>query len=156
MESHSPELPLKICRHCSVATRTDAPTCPSCGRSYERRLWQWRWWFAIPIVVIAFGIGYFGISKLVNDDDSGGISAEEASAVTPESSPADVEDQLGEPPQYQRKQRQGEGALSCSYYGLSDEPNAVWEFCFHDDKLVSSQQLGGPQGEGTSAPPPQQ
>jgi hypothetical protein len=156
MESHSPELPLKVCRHCSVATRTDAATCPSCGKPYQRQVWAWRWWLSIPIVALAFGIGYFGISRLVDDDESGGITADRASAVAPGSSPEDVEDQLGEPPQYERKQGEGEGALSCAYYGLSNEANAVWEFCFHDDRLVSSQQLGGPAGDGTPAPPPQQ
>src|SRR5215211_3701265 len=101
--------PLKVCRHCSVASRTDAATCPSCGRPYERHIWPWgwRWWFAIPIVVLAFAVGYFGISKLIEDDDPPGVTAQDAGAVEPGVTQAELEDELGEPPQYERQKGVG-------------------------------------------------
>jgi len=150
--------PLKVCRHCSVASRTDAATCPSCGRPYERHIWPWgwRWWFAIPIVVLAFAVGYFGISKLIEDDDPPGVTAQDAGGVEPGVTQAELEDELGEPPQYERQKGEGEGALSCAYYGISGEPASVWEFCFRHDALVSSTELGGeqPQGEVPAVPAP--
>jgi hypothetical protein len=152
MESQSSELPLKVCRHCSVASRTDAATCPSCGKPYQRQLWRWHWWLAIPIVVVAFGVGYFGISKLIEDDNQTGITADDAGAVEMGISSAELEDQLGEAPQYERQKGEGEGALSCAYYGISGEPDSVWEFCFRHDELVTSMQLGGEQ---PAAAPPQ-
>jgi len=151
MESESSQISLKICRHCSVASRTDAASCPSCGKPYERRIW--RWWFAIPIVVLAFGIGYFGISRLIDDDNPAGVTADEAAAVTPGISRPDLEDQLGEAPQYERKRGNGEGAPSCAYYGISDEPDAAWEFCFQDDKLITSHQVGGQAAGAVPTPP---
>src|SRR5918998_5118809 len=92
MDTPSQEIPLKICRHCSVASRTESETCPSCGRSYERRSFRWRWWYALPIVVLAFAGGYFGLSQLVYDDeDPAGLTLEEARALSDASPPSDLE-----------------------------------------------------------------
>ena len=142
METESTQLPLKVCRKCSVASRTDAGACPSCGASYRHELWQWRWWMAIPIVALAFAIGYFGISKLVDDDNSEGITVAEAGAVEQGVSEAELEDQLGEAPAYRRERGDGNAALSCAYYAVSDQPDSVWEFCFRDDKLIGSTAIG--------------
>jgi hypothetical protein len=69
----SREHPLKVCPHCSLASRTDSETCPNCGKSYVRGRpsLRWSWWFAIPIVAAAFLIGYFGISQLIDGDEDG-------------------------------------------------------------------------------------
>lgn len=154
MENQATELPLKVCRHCSVASRTDAETCPSCGKPYQRQLWQWRWWLAIPIVALAFAAGYFGISELIDDDNPAGITVDEAGGVEQGISLAGLEDQLGESPQYTREQGKGGEAISCAYYGLSDEPDGVWEFCFQDDELVTSNPLLGDQADQAPAPTP--
>jgi hypothetical protein len=153
LDAQSAQTPLKVCRRCSVATRTDADTCPNCGRTYQRELWRWRWWFAIPIVAAAFAAGYFGISRLIDNDEGAGVTAEQAAAIEPGSSQADVEDQLGEAPQYERDQPAREGGATCAYYALTDQSDAVWEFCFHDDKLVTSRQLGAEAEGGVAAPP---
>src|SRR5688572_23918531 len=65
MEGRAEEIPLKVCRHCSVASRTNSDECPSCGGSYERRSFRWRWGYVLPIVALAFAGGYFGLSELV-------------------------------------------------------------------------------------------
>ena len=148
-----PPQPLKVCRKCSVASRTEAATCPACGRSYERRAWQWRWWMAIPIVALAFAVGYFGISKLVDDDDPAGITVAEAGAIEPGISEADLVDRLGEDPAYRRDRGTGTSAASCDYYGVTDEPDSIWEFCFRDDKLVGSTAVGAGAGEASPAVP---
>ena len=143
MESESTQLPLRVCRKCSVASRTDADTCPNCGTPYQRQPLQWRWWMAIPIVALAFAIGYFGISKLVDDDDdTEGITLAEAGAIEPGISEAEVVDQLGEDPSYRRERGSGDSAVSCDYYAVSDKPDAVWEFCFRADKLIGSTAIG--------------
>jgi uncharacterized paraquat-inducible protein A len=68
MESDPQGTPLKVCPHCSVATRTEAAECPSCGSPYARRGARrppWRWWMLVPVAVVAFGAAY-GITVLVN------------------------------------------------------------------------------------------
>jgi hypothetical protein len=134
MESGSEQLPLKVCRHCSVASRTESEQCPSCGRSYARPRLQWRWWFAIPIVALAFAGGYFGLSQLVYDDDGNAVTPEEAQAIAPGTSRTEVEEQLGEPSDADVNAR----GLSCTTYDVEGESDQAWLFCFGDDKLVSS------------------
>jgi hypothetical protein len=149
MESGSHQLPLKVCRHCSVASRTEAGECPSCGRSYGRRGLQWRWWYAIPIVALAFAGGYFGLSQLVYDDDEpAAVTEEEATAVQPGTSRADVEEELGAPEgEFANDSvgRTGEGAVvSCTYYELADQPERAWQFCFQGDVLATSEAVDLP------------
>jgi hypothetical protein len=138
MEGQS-EVPLKVCPNCSVASRTDAETCPSCGKPYMRRglEWprrlEWRWWFAIPIVAAAFLIGYFGLSELI-DDEPKRITAQEATAIEADSSRSAVVEQLGEPAS---ETAVGEGQ-TCLQYEVTDAPEPTWLFCFREDKLVSS------------------
>src|ERR671922_381075 len=97
MEGQPAEAPLKVCPHCSVASRTDAETCPSCGKPYARGGPRLRWssWLAIPIVAAAFLIGYFGISQLF-DDEGEGITVEEAESVPQGISQAELTDRLGD------------------------------------------------------------
>ena len=139
MEGTATDTPLKVCRHCSVASRTGAARCPSCGRPYGRP--AWRWWMAIPIVAVAFAIGYFGISKLFDDDDSGTITAEQGSAIELGVSRGELEEQLGTALEV-NDERSGEAA-TCLYYGIADRPDSAWEFCFADDSLVTSKAVGG-------------
>jgi hypothetical protein len=139
MESEASAAPLKVCPHCAVATRTDAATCPSCGKLYQRRLW--RWWMAIPIVAVAFAIGYFGISKLFDDDDSGTITAEQGSGIELGVSRGELEERLGTA--LEVNDERAEGAATCLYYGIADRPDSAWEFCFADDSLVTSEAVGG-------------
>ena len=157
MEDQPSDLPLKVCRHCSVASRTEADECPSCGKPYARRppslRMQWSWWFAIPIVAAAFAIGYFGISKLIDGDgsDDATITVEQAGAVSPGATRDDLDDALdGEEPAFTRSPS-GKPKQTCLYYGFEDQPDGVWEFCFADanDTLITS----GPPGAGAQPAP---
>jgi hypothetical protein len=143
VEGQPAETPLKVCPHCSVASRTDADTCPSCGKPYARGRggWGWSWWLAIPIVAAAFLVGYFGISQLFDDEESEGITVEQAEEVPASVTPTELADALdGESPTLEQSTAPG---TTCSYYGLSDEEDAVWEFCFRDEKLDSSRRVPG-------------
>jgi hypothetical protein len=137
--------PLKICPHCSVASRTDADTCPSCGKPYGRRRLRWSWWFAIPIVVASFLLGLFVIGDVVNDvfrdDDSdaaGTITRDEAETVETGGSHRELVEDLGTSP---AEETQRGSAGECLYYVLADESEAVWEFCFVENRLVSSREV---------------
>lgn len=152
MEGQPAEAPLKVCPHCSVASRTDADVCPSCGRPYGRRGLRlqrpsrWRWWYAIPIVAAAFALGYFGLSQLVDGDESeteaAGITAEQAAAVPDGIARSELAGRLdGESPALAQPKR-GEKNVTCEYYGITNQPRGVWEFCFDNDKLVGSASLG--------------
>ena len=145
MEAARDEAPLKVCPHCSVATRTDADVCPSCGGSYVRgrrlpRL-RWSWWLAIPIVAAAFGIGYFGISRLIDDDEveSGVITLEEAQQIAPSLPRAEVQERLGEPAQEIAR----DSRTSCVFYSVADQGNTLWQFCFRGERQVSSTPVPG-------------
>ena len=137
MEGEPTQAPLKVCPHCSVASRTDADTCPNCGKSYVRGrpTLRWSWWLAIPIVAAAFAIGYFGISELVDGDDIEGISREQAEAVPvpDEISAAELSQRLGAESQTVRT-----GGFTCASYPVTDGPDPGWLFCFQGDKLVRS------------------
>ena len=154
MDTTATEQPLKVCRHCSVASRTEADTCPSCGKPYERQLWRWRWWMAIPIVVLAFAGGYYGLSELIWDDEEATTITESQAMAVPDNT---TEDQLaarlgGIEPAIVRSRKAGAGKITCHYYKL-DEEDAVWEFCFTADKaLVTSVKVGG-EGGVTPIPP---
>jgi hypothetical protein len=157
MEGQPPEAPLKVCPHCSVASRTDSDTCPSCGNPYARRRaqwrWRWSWWYAIPIVAAAFALGFFGLSSLIDgddlDEDAAGITVEEGAAVPNGIPRAELEGHLdGERPVLER--RKGPKGPMCAYYGVIDQPSQVWEFCFREDDLISSALAGG--DEATVSP----
>jgi hypothetical protein len=145
MEGQPAEVPLKVCPHCSVASRTDAETCPSCGKPYVRRGpgLRWSWWLAIPIVAAAFLIGYFGISRLLDDDDveSGVITPEQAQQVAPDLSRAEVEGRLGEP--VLARPQKGSPGTTCLFYTVSEQGDTLWQFCFKGDDQVSSGRLPG-------------
>jgi hypothetical protein len=139
MEGQPAEVPLKVCPHCSVASRTDAETCPSCGKPYARqglRL-RWSWWLAIPIIAAAFLIGYFGISRLFDDDgaETGVVTLEQAREVPADLSRAELEERLGEPAQAIAPKGPD---TSCLFYSVGDEGDTLWQFCFQRDKQVSS------------------
>jgi hypothetical protein len=135
MEGQPAETPLKVCPHCSVASRTDSDTCPNCGKSYVRGrpTLRWSWWLAIPIVAAAFAIGYFGISELVDDDDTEGITLEQAQAVPEGISRAELSERLGG-----EQETVQTGKLTCASYTVTDGPEPAWLFCFQDDELVRS------------------
>ncbi len=113
--------------HCSVASRTESETCPSCGRSYERGGLQWRWWFAIPIVALAFAGGYFGLSQLVYDDDEpAAVTAEEAEPRSHAGTRrrtskkwSTVRRRVESPTT--RSARRGRDRRSCRYYAIADQ-----------------------------------
>jgi hypothetical protein len=136
MEGASQQLPLKVCRHCSVASRTEEAACPNCGRSYSRAGLTWRWWYALPIVAIAFALGYFVISEVVYDD-SPTVTEAEATAIELGTPRADVEDALGEPGESSVEA----AGLSCSAYDLAAPPDSQWVFCYREDKLVTSEPI---------------
>jgi hypothetical protein len=137
MEGQSSELPLKVCPHCSVASRTDSETCPNCGKSYVRGrpTLRWSWWFAIPIVAAAFLIGYFGISELIDGDDSGSITIEEAQSMeVGNTTRAELTERLGEP----ISETEIEGRVCLDYSVSDDAAVAGWLFCFRGDQLDGS------------------
>jgi hypothetical protein len=146
------DLPLKVCRHCSVASRTDASSCPNCGRSYARGglslpRFEWRGWLAIPIIALAFAIGYFGLSELVWDDEEADTITQTQAEQVPD---ATARDELaaelgGLEPSFTRSRRADGDRLDCLYYAL-DEEGAAWEFCFRDEALVTSVKVGGEGG----------
>lgn len=146
MEGGRQETPLKVCPHCSVASRTDAAECPSCGKPYGRRALnlRWSWWAAIPIVVAAFALGLFVIGPLIRGDDSdvAEITLEQGAAVPEGISRAELEDRLDGPPTLVEP-GPGGGPRTCAYYPIEDQPEAVWEFCFRRDELVSSAPITG-------------
>jgi hypothetical protein len=155
MEGQPQGVPLKVCPQCSVASRTDADVCPSCGSVYGRRRLQLpspRVWLAVAIIAAAFAVGYFGIAKLIDDDaeDEGGITLEQASAVPDGISRPELEGHLGGEAPVLEQPKKGAKGVTCAYYGIADRPDAVWEFCFKGEKLVSSGQLGG---QPAAAPP---
>ena len=153
MEAEAKEGPLKICRHCSVASRTEAEDCPACGKPY-RRQFNWKIWGAVGIIVAAFFIG-FGVRKLLQGDDEGAastITLEQGEAVALGDSRAVVVESLDglEPVLEQQGEAQpldGTGQTlpppDCIYYPITDDDQNVWEFCFQDDVLVSSSSVGG-------------
>src|SRR5918996_234829 len=139
MNAESEQVPLKSCRHCSVVSRSDAETCPACGKRFERR--PWRWWFAIPIAVLAFAAGYFGWQAIGDDEESepAGLTIQEARNVIEGSSPARVERVLdGQRPGRVRRSSGGGSELVCRGYLVVDEERTAWEFCFLDGELEIS------------------
>jgi hypothetical protein len=138
------EAPVKVCRHCSVASRTHAEICPNCGRPYKRRLW--RWWFAIPIVAVAFAGGYFG-RKAIQDDEPDGLTIEETRGLAVGASPQEVELVLdGQRPVNVRRSSGGGSKLLCRAYEVVDEEATYWELCFLDGRLEVSKQLEAEPG----------
>ena len=98
---------------------------------------------AILIILVAFGAGYGG-RKLVEGDDAEdvpGISAQEGGEVPLGISRPELEERLGEPPTAVERPPAG-AADECLYYGVTDEADSVWEFCFRDDELVTSGEVG--------------
>ena len=137
MEGKPAETPLKVCPHCAVASRTDAEECPSCGKPYVRGRPSgaaMRIAIAILVVAGAFLIGFFVLSKLFEDEPEG-ITRDEGVAVEAGISRPDLIEQLGEDPTVERERGKDQ---TCLYYPISDEPDSVWQFCFQDDKLASS------------------
>jgi hypothetical protein len=144
VESEQAGKPLKICPHCSVATRTDAADCPNCGKPYARRAgisWPgWRLWMAVPIAIVAFG-GAFGITKLVAGDDSSegelptsGITFEQGRGVELGITESQFDRQFDVPP-VSTDQKDTRPPQTCRTYALTDQPG-TYEFCFADGKLV--------------------
>jgi hypothetical protein len=138
MDDQSTREPLKVCPRCAVASRTDSDRCPNCGREYRRRLW--RWWFAIPIVALAFAGGYFGLAELVYDDDEPlGLTAEEAQSLPDAGPPSDLEAVVdGVKPVDTRDQSEGGIDLQCRYYAIVDSEDTVWEACYLGGRLEVS------------------
>jgi hypothetical protein len=147
--------PLKVCRHCSVASHTAAESCPACGKPYRRRPpLPPRWLAAVLIVALAFGIGY-GVRKLAQGDTGGGGGGGGGSAT----SPAAVAARIGIPraaaravptgtalPQVVARfpgkryvtARDPRTRLPCVVYLLADQPGTAWQFCFQKGKLSLS------------------
>ena len=153
IEGEAQEGPLKICRHCSVASKTEAEDCPACGKPY-RRQFNWKIWAAVAIIVVAFFVG-FGVRKLLQGDDAGAgntITLEQGEAAPLGDSRSEVVASLDglEPVLEQEGEAQTlDGAdqvlppPDCIYYPITDDEENIWEFCFQEDVLVSSSSVGG-------------
>lgn len=156
MEAEAPEAegegqtgPLKICRRCSVASRTEAAECPACDKAYARQF-NWKVWAAVAIIIAAFFVG-FGVKKLLQGDDEGAaatITLEQGQVVALGDSRSDVVgsldvlEQEGEALQLDGVD-QALPLQSCIYYPITDDEENIWEFCFQEDVLVSSSSVGG-------------
>jgi len=141
MESHSAELPLRVCPRCAVATRTDSETCPNCGRRYRRRYRLAG--LAVLVVVLAFGVG-FGVRALLSDDDSNSnsISSQQANAVGGGSSRQRLDAIVGDAEPISVRPFIGGG--SCITYASSDSTHRAWLFCFQKDELVERREIQVP------------
>ncbi|MGI9556732.1 MAG: hypothetical protein ACR2N5_02195 [Solirubrobacterales bacterium] len=143
------EGPLKICRHCSVASRTEADDCPACGKPYARVI-NWKIPGAIAIIAIAFFIGFFG-RMILDDGDDGNASAitvEQASAVEVGSSRAEVVEALdtepldtGPAPLSDADAAVDAAVDECLFYSIADTEDVVWEYCFVGDELLISDRV---------------
>jgi hypothetical protein len=140
MEPEAAKAPLKVCRKCAVATRTEAASCPSCGSPYQRR--RSVWWLAVPAVAIAFAIGYGGRTLLGGDDESAsdGITLKQGAAVPRGISRDALVERLGGRSPVVEQERAGR-AGACVYYPISDRDGSVWEFCFEGGSLVGARTL---------------
>ena len=153
MEGEAHDGPLKICRHCSVASKTEAEDCPACGKPY-RRQFNWKIWAAVAIIIAAFFVG-FGVRKLLQGDGEGTastITLEQGEAVPLGDSRSEVVASLDglEPVLESEGEAQAlDGTdqtfppLDCIYYPITDDDENIWEFCFQEDGLVSSASVGG-------------
>jgi hypothetical protein len=142
MESQSlPSPPLRICPRCAAATRTDAATCPECGRRYRRRYWLVA--LGAVIVALAFAAG-FGISVLLGSDDSGSdsISAEQASTVTLGISRDQLNQRLDDAEPVTTEP--AAGGATCLAYPSNDGSGHTWVFCLRNDKLVTKREIASP------------
>jgi hypothetical protein len=142
MESstQSAQAPLKICPRCSVASRTDADSCPNCGRRYRRR---WRpLALGVAILALAFGAGYGGRLLLADDDEgsSSEITPQQASAVPLGISRPELVGWLDANPTVVKPAGPGQ---TCLFYPLADQPDSAWAFCFAGGKLKSSSSATG-------------
>ncbi|MFL5898611.1 MAG: hypothetical protein ACJ76D_09145 [Solirubrobacterales bacterium] len=137
---------MKVCPRCAVASRTDAESCPNCGRRYQRR-WQ-PLAIGLAIAALAFAAGYGG--KLLLSDDGGGdssaISSQLARAMPDGISRPQLIERLGGLTPTVAKPIPGAG--TCLFYPLADHPDSAWQFCFTAGKLTSS----GATGPGQSHP----
>jgi hypothetical protein len=146
MQDDPEQPPLKICPNCSVASRTDADTCPNCGTSYGRR--RAGKWVSIPlailVVALAFVGGYFGLSRLVWDEDEPeGLTGEEAQALPAGSNEGKLDAVIddAEPARPPRRKNASGTELFCRYYYVVDAEDAVWEACYLEGALEVSRAL---------------
>jgi hypothetical protein len=105
----------------------------------ERR--SWRWWFVIPVAVLAFGAGYFGWEAIRDDEESdpAGLTIQEARNATVGELPARVNRVLdGQRPSRVRRSNAGGNELVCRLYLVVDEEETTWEFCFLNGELEIS------------------
>jgi hypothetical protein len=112
---------------------------PEPAQPHQRR--AWRWWFVIPVAVLAFGAGYFGWQSIGDDEESepAGLTIQEARNATLGALPARVERVLdGQRPSRVRRSNAGGNELVCRLYLVVDEEQTGWEFCFLNGELEIS------------------
>jgi len=101
----------------------------------------WRWWFAIPIVVLAFAIGYFARKEIAGDEEAepAGLTIAEARGMPIGTAQAAVDGVLdGQRPDRVKRSSGGGNELVCRLYAVVDEERTAWEFCFLDGALEVS------------------
>jgi hypothetical protein len=135
-----PSPPLRICPRCAVATRTDAATCPNCGRRYRRRYWLGA--LGVVIVALAFAAGFGGRELFDGDSGSDSISANQANSVTLGISRDQLNQRLddAEPIGTEPAIR----GATCLAYRSSNPPGHTWVFCLRDNKLVAKREIASP------------
>jgi hypothetical protein len=137
MEANQPHL--KVCRYCSVQSRTASDNCPSCGKPYTRQS-MLRPLLVVAALMLALALGY-GLTSLIISDDGGGgqvdqrqppgvIRFEQGDAIPVGTPRGTVLERLGRP-------LPGRGEPGCVYYAISDQPESVWRFCFRDGRVAS-------------------
>jgi hypothetical protein len=139
MESQSTQPTLKVCPRCATATRTEAETCPSCGRRYRRRYWIGA--LGVVVVALAFAGGLAG-RELLNGGDSGGdsITNGQGNSVATDSSREQLDQRLdhAEPSSTEHVSKGG----TCVTYPSKETPSQSWVFCFRNDQLYAKYQVG--------------
>lgn len=130
--------PTKVCPGCAVQSRTFAPRCPNCGRTYARPSgWQIA---AIAAAILVLGLGgcgacvAVGINAADEELDRTAISQREFDSVKQGTPRQEVEARFGE-----AWETDSEGGLDCITYTERDDglfDLTLFDFCFRDGRLV--------------------
>jgi hypothetical protein len=132
--------PAKTCPHCGVESETFEGTCPSCGKSYERRkAIRAAVIAAVALLVLVGGCG--ALIALTDDLDSDSVSEAEYDSVAQGESLTAVETRFGDPADREEFEQSIGGRVvegECLYYyqeGTDSFDEEYFQFCFDDGTL---------------------
>lgn len=102
----------------------------------------------VPIVLLAFAVGFLGRMALQDDDETAestappGLTIREARNLDVGVSPAKLQHVLdGQKPAKVRRQSAGGNELLCRYYVVVDLEDTFWESCYLNGRLEVSERL---------------